>query len=937
MIGKTVSHYKILEKLGEGGMGVVYRAEDLKLKRIVALKFLPQNALGNPDEKARFNREAQAAASLQHPTICTVHEINEVDGQTFIVMEYIAGRDLKAIIADGPMKLDAVVDIAIRVAQGLQEAHEKNVVHRDIKSANIMLNKQGRPVTLDFGLAKQRGQTALTKAGTSMGTIDYMSPEQAQGDAVDHRTDIWSLGVTLYEMITGQLPFRGEFEQAVVYKIINEDPQPLTAVRTGVPMDLERLVAKMLAKRPDERYQHLSDVLVDLRAIGKHVGAMAGDRAATESAVAGRSFAGRLMDRRVPLILGLYIVASVAAFALLSWLANRFPLSPHLPGFGLTALASIVPTVALVAYFHGKSSAAAWSRVEKVGIPLNLVVSIVILFFVFQGKDLGAATTKVSVTDDEGHVIERIIPKAEYYKRIALFYFDNKSGDSQYDWLQQGIVIALAYELYQDMYLRVPYGLTSSLKQKGIDDFTKAPLTLKRQITKDRHYDFFLAGTVDVAGTDMIFETTLYDPTSGGVIASRTYRGADIFALADQMSVTLRQDLGIPDYHIDKSPDLPAAEILTASTEAFRECVVGINAQEVNRDYALAAEHLNKAVEIDPTFAMAHWWRATIFSGLNREDDKMKAIASAMEYRYKMPESIQYEVKGDYYTTRQDMEKALENAIRWATLYPYDTYALTELANLYHRRSETEMAIEVRKRILEADPHAFEQFLIIARLHQELAQFREALGYYEAYADQFPDKSESFENLGRLNQIVGDFDRAKQNYKQAIVLEPDRVELQTGLADVELSTGNPDAARALCDEALEIAKTPRDSLTVFRALSDYFLTRGEANESLVCHERAVAQIRRYWSPGELLFAKLFGMPQYVHTGGTDEAFQILQDIEAKVTTPTLKGWVNVGYLILYINLDDPSYSDAMADRLARWREFVEKTDRGAVALVRLYE
>ncbi|GMQ82618.1 MAG: serine/threonine-protein kinase [Rhodothermia bacterium] len=269
MIGKSISHYNILEKLGEGGMGVVYRAEDTKLKRIVAIKFLTHQALGNQEEKARFVREAQAAASLEHPNISTVFEIDESEGQTFIVMAYVEGQNLKEKIESGPHKIVEAIEIATQIAQGLQEAHEKGIVHRDIKSANIMVGEKGQAKIMDFGLAKLAGRTKLTKRGMTVGTTAYMSPEQARGDDVDHLTDIWSFGIVLYEMITGQLPFKGDYEQAVVYSVMNEDPEPVTGLRTGVPMDLERVVNKALAKNPDERYQSVSEILVDLKRLTK--------------------------------------------------------------------------------------------------------------------------------------------------------------------------------------------------------------------------------------------------------------------------------------------------------------------------------------------------------------------------------------------------------------------------------------------------------------------------------------------------------------------------------------------------------------------------------------------------------------------------------------------------------------------------------------------
>ncbi|MBI3694297.1 MAG: protein kinase, partial [Acidobacteria bacterium] len=269
MTGRTISHYRILEKLGQGGMGVVYKAEDTRLKRIVALKFLPADALSNEEDKTRFVREAQAAASLDHPNICTVYEIDEAEGRPFIAMAYIDGQSLKARVQAGPMKLEHALEVAAQVAQGLQEAHEKRIVHRDIKSANVMLTEKGQAKIMDFGLAQLAGQTRVTRTGATLGTPAYMSPEQAQGNPVDHRTDIWSLGVVLHEMVTGQLPFKGTSEVAVVHSILHATPEPISSLRTGVPLELERIVGKALSKRPADRYQHVDEMLVDLEALRK--------------------------------------------------------------------------------------------------------------------------------------------------------------------------------------------------------------------------------------------------------------------------------------------------------------------------------------------------------------------------------------------------------------------------------------------------------------------------------------------------------------------------------------------------------------------------------------------------------------------------------------------------------------------------------------------
>ena len=269
MIGQTISHYRIVEKLGEGGMGVVYKAEDTRLDRTVALKFLAAHLLDDEAHKARFLREAKAAAALDHPNIATIHEIDEANGQAFLAMAYIEGPSLDKKIRQRPLKLEEALDIAIQIAQGLHAAHERGIVHRDIKSANILLTPRGEVKITDFGLARFEDRAQLTKSGITLGTPAYMSPEQALGKTVDGRSDIWSLGVVIYEMVTGRLPFAGEVERAVIYSILNQDAEPPTALRTGVPLELDRIVSKALAKEAADRHQHVDDLLVDLRRMRK--------------------------------------------------------------------------------------------------------------------------------------------------------------------------------------------------------------------------------------------------------------------------------------------------------------------------------------------------------------------------------------------------------------------------------------------------------------------------------------------------------------------------------------------------------------------------------------------------------------------------------------------------------------------------------------------
>ena len=342
-------------------MGVVYKAEDTQLRRTVALKFLSSETVGNEDVKARLIREAQASASLDHPNICQVFGIHEQQGQTFIAMAYIDGPALADKIEERPLPLKQALDLAIQIAEGLQEAHEKGIVHRDIKPHNVMLTAKGQIKIMDFGLASLAGRSKLTKSGTTLGTPAYMAPEQLEGRDVDRRADIWALGCVLYEMLTQRTPFDADYEQAIAYGILNEEPEPVTAQRSGLPLDLDRLIARTLAKKPEERWQHADDLLVELRRLRRGLGRQGASVAPvpeipTEGTTNGPSI---FMSPR----LALTAAGVFAAGVLLSWLwirsdpgdAVRRGLPPHritrlTSDSGLTHQPAISPDGKLVAY-----------------------------------------------------------------------------------------------------------------------------------------------------------------------------------------------------------------------------------------------------------------------------------------------------------------------------------------------------------------------------------------------------------------------------------------------------------------------------------------------------------------------------------------------------------------------------------------------------------
>ena len=275
LIGTTISHYRILSQLGKGGMGVVYKAEDTRLKRTVALKFIASEFVGKESEKIRLLREAQAAAALEHENICTVYEIDEVEGRIFIVMALAEGENLHEMISSGKLETELALDLAAQMAEGLQEAHDKGIVHRDIKPANVIVTSRPQAKIMDFGLAKIANEAQITEVGIAMGTAPYMSPEQAKGEPVDHRTDIWSLGITLYEMLSGRLPFVADQVPTLLYSICHNEPNPIDSERRALPVGIEAIINKCLAKNPNNRYQSAGALKEDIERLKRGSGGLA--------------------------------------------------------------------------------------------------------------------------------------------------------------------------------------------------------------------------------------------------------------------------------------------------------------------------------------------------------------------------------------------------------------------------------------------------------------------------------------------------------------------------------------------------------------------------------------------------------------------------------------------------------------------------------------
>lgn len=594
-----------------------------------------------------------------------------------------------------------------------------------------------------------------------------------------------------------------------------------------------------------------------------------------------------LIARRVPHYLGAYLAAGWGALEFTDWLVNRFVLSPHITDFALMAWALMMPTVVVLAYFHGRPGRDSWTWVEKVGIPINVLAAVAVLWISFAGRDLGAATTEVVVEDETGQPVERVVPKASLRERLAVFYLNNQSGDTALDWLGYGIPLALRSDLIQDIFLdvRAPFpDFYERLKEQGFEDGMGVPLALSREIAEELHLEHLVTGSIGGTVDSIIVTVELYDVERGKPVQRRRYTGAEPFELVDRMSVQLKRDLGVPDRHIEETPDLPFAELATGSLDAFRDFVRGVRAMQLDR-WSEAAEAFSSAVQEDPTFALANSYLWSAYVALNETEKGREALQAAMDHAYKLPERSRFALKAAYYLlVEQDVERARRVVAMLTELFPEDVAGHRMQLQYDINAGDWEEAIAAAERVLELDPSELEMLRTIGTLYQELGRYDEARAQFERYAAKAPRDPDAFDALGDLSRLQGRHQEALDHYERALLLETDNVPILLDLARTYDALGQFDRAEAQLRDAVDAATTATRRYEVYEALREHYQLRGQM-------ARAIEAMHKGWSelddgsPIQALVGKLGDLDTYVDAGRPDEARRALRELRAELSPP----------------------------------------------------